>query len=249
MKTAAIGSTRVRQRPAPVAGSAWPQAAPLVLNSSTLVDAYGAHRAAAYRLAYSILADGPAAEDAVQDTFIKLWTGGAQFDPTRGPILGLVLTIARHMSIDGIRRQTRRRRVEGTYSIDESSTSDGPERTTEREEEAHNVKVALLHLPSEQRAVVELAYFSGLTRQEIAAAMTIPVGTVKSRMRLAMRKLASALGDEPLRRGCGGDDCTACCGDRDRRMQGAGTGAKHDVEACQTPQLSVRQRSAPVGRD
>jgi RNA polymerase sigma-70 factor, ECF subfamily len=160
-----------------------------------LAAAYGAHRDAAYRLAYGILRDGQAAEDAVQDAFVKFWTGTAQFDPSRGSMRALLLTIARHTSIDVIRRRTRRQRTENTYCTDATYVTDGPERETERADEARHVRDALRALPYEQRRAIELAYFSGLTRREIAASCTVPVGTVKSRMRLGMRKLAVTLGD------------------------------------------------------
>jgi RNA polymerase sigma-70 factor (ECF subfamily) len=73
--------------------------------------------------------------------------------------------------------------------------TDGPERATERAEEARRIRDALLALPGEQRRAIEMAYFAGLTRREIAASGTASVGTVKSRMRLGMKKLASALTD------------------------------------------------------
>ena len=143
----------------------WRPAVPAALDPTTLVAAYGAHRGAAYRLAYRILGDGPAAEDAVHDAFLKLWTGTAQFDPSRGSMRGLLLTIARHTSIDVIRRQARRLRTERTYCTDAIYVTDGPERATERAEEARHVRDALLALPGEQRRAIEMAYFSGLTRR------------------------------------------------------------------------------------
>jgi RNA polymerase sigma factor (sigma-70 family) len=176
----------------------WRRANGAVLDPTTLVAAYDAHRAAAYRLAYQVLGDGPSAEDAVQDAFLKLWTGAAQFDPSRGSMRGLLLTITRHTSVDGIRRRARRQRTENTYCTEATYVTDGPERETERADEARHVRDALLLLPSEQRRAIEMAYFAGLTRREIAAAGTVPVGTVKSRMRLGMRKLATALSDRRL---------------------------------------------------
>jgi RNA polymerase sigma-70 factor (ECF subfamily) len=76
--------------------------------------------------------------------------------------------------------------------------TDGPEHETERADEALRVRDALFLLPAEQRRAIEMAYFSGLTRREIAASGTVPVGTVKSRLRLGMRKLALTLGDRRL---------------------------------------------------
>jgi RNA polymerase sigma-70 factor (ECF subfamily) len=173
----------------------WRAPAPIALDTATLVAAYGEHRGAAYRLAYRILGDGAAAEDAVHDAFLKLWTGTAQFDPSRGSMRGLLLTIARHTSIDVIRRRARRQRTENTYCADATYVTDGPERLTECADEARHVRAALLALPGEQRSAIEMAYFGGLTRREIAALDTVPVGTVKSRMRLGMKKLASTLAD------------------------------------------------------
>ncbi len=195
MTTATIETAPTLRRVKDVNG--WRPAVPVALDPATLVDAYGAHRGAAYRLACRILGDGPAAEDAVQDAFLKLWTGTAQFDPSRGSMRGLLLTITRHTSIDVIRRRARRQRTESTYCTDATYVTDGPARETERADEARHVRDALLALPGEQRRAIELAYFSGLTRREIAASGAVPVGTVKSRMRLGMRKLASMLADAP----------------------------------------------------
>lgn len=199
MTTVTIETTPLRPWPGNRAAvNGWRPAVPAALDPTTLVAAYGAHRGAAYRLAYQILGDGPGAEDAVQDAFLKLWTGAAQFDPSRGSMRGLLLTITRHTSIDGIRRRARRQRTEGTYCADATYVTDGPERETERADEARDVRDALLLLPGEQRRAIEMAYFAGLTRREIAAERTVPVGTVKSRMRLGMRKLATTLADRRL---------------------------------------------------
>ena len=196
MTTAAIDNvfvpTRLKDNRA-VPG--WRSAVPAALGPPTLTAAYIAHRDAAYRLAYGILRDGAAAEDAVQDAFLKLWAGRAQFDPSRGSMRELLLTIARHTSIDVIRRRTRRQRTESTYCIDATYVTDGPERATEQADDARHVRAALRALPGEQRRAIEMAYFSGLTRREIAASGTVPIGTVKSRMRLGMKKLASTLAD------------------------------------------------------
>lgn len=171
-------------------------ARPTPLDSTTLTVAYGLYRPAAYRLAYQILGDGAAAEDVVQDAFLKLWTGNAQFDPARGSMRGLLLMIVRHTSLDVIRRRGRRQRTERTYCADATYVADGPERVAEQAQDARRVRDALIELPGEQRCPIEMAYFSGLTRREIAASVAIPIGTVKSRMRLGLRKLAFTLSDD-----------------------------------------------------
>jgi RNA polymerase sigma-70 factor, ECF subfamily len=173
----------------------WRPAVPTGLDPTTLVAAYGAHRSAAYSLAYRILGDGPLADDAVQDAFVKLWTGAAQFDSSRGSMPGLLLTIARHTSIDIIRRRARRQRTESAYCTDATYVTDGPEHVTERADDARRVRHAVDALPGDQRSAIEQAYFSGLTRREIAASGGVPIGTVKSRVRLGMKKLALTLAD------------------------------------------------------
>ena len=165
------------------------------LDATTLVDAYAEHRGAAFSLAYRILGDASSAEDAVQDAFVKLWTGSSQFDPSRGSMRGLVLTIARHTSIDVIRRRARRQRTEGEYCIDATYVTDGPEQATERAYDAGRVRGAVDALPGHQRSAIKQAYYAGLTRREIATSSGVATGTVKSRMRLGMKKLALALAD------------------------------------------------------
>ena len=196
MTTALIETSRLppRARRNPALASARP-ADPVAGHEGSLGAAYGEHRAAAYRLAYRILGDGPGAEDAVQNAFLKLWTGAAKFDPVRGSMRGLVLTIARNTSIDVIRRRSRRQRTERTYCTNATYVTDSPEYATERADDARSLKDALVALPLEQRSAIEMAYFSGLTCRQIAAEMTVPVGTVKSRMRLGLKKLASTLAD------------------------------------------------------
>jgi RNA polymerase sigma-70 factor, ECF subfamily len=161
------------------------------------VDAFtllvGRYRLPAVRLAYGIA--GNEAEDAVQDAFVKLWVGTAQFDEARGSMRGLLLTITRHTSIDAIRKRTRRQRTETTYYAEAPHVIDGPERATECADDARHIRSALVALPDQQRRAIEMAYFSGLTRREIATSHAVPEGTVKSRMRLGMAKLALTLAD------------------------------------------------------
>jgi RNA polymerase sigma-70 factor (ECF subfamily) len=190
------------------AGDRWRPAIPVTLDSETLVTAYGVHRGAAYSLAYKILGNAQAAEDAVQDAFLKLWTGAAQFDPSRGSMRGLLLTIARHTSIDSIRKRARRQQAESTYCVGATYVTDGPEHETECADEARRVRDALLTLPGTQRRPIEMAYFAGLTRREIADSSSVPAGTVKSRMRLGMHKLALALGDRAMHSGFDGRTTT-----------------------------------------
>ncbi len=130
---------------------------PFTMDEPALASAFGDHREAAHRLAQQIVRDSSLADDAVQDAFVKLWKGNAQFDPSRGTMRGLVLTIARHSAIDLIRRQTRRERTEGLYCTDATYVTDGPEQQTERAAEARRVRAAVRALPKSQRSTVEMA--------------------------------------------------------------------------------------------
>ncbi len=210
----------------------WRTPVSATLDRETLVTAYGAHRAAAHLVAYRILGDGPEAEDVVEEAFLKLWTGATQFDPARGSMRGLILTITRHTSIDVIRKRARRLRTESAYCADATYVTDGPERATERADEARRVRHALRSLPQEQRRTIELAYFSGFTRREIGASGAVPVGTVKSRMRLGMKKLALSLADySPVTSNALAARRDPRCGD-ERLSRTAAIRASSPVAAC-----------------
>lgn len=179
-------------------------AAVVRLGPAALAAAYDEHARAIYGVAYRMLGDRSAAEDVVQDAFLKLWTAAAQFDPARGPVLGLLVTIARHKAVDGMRRVARQRRSEGLYCLNEpAAIHDDPAVTLELTEGARDVRSALLALPQEQRRVIELMYFRDLTCRQIACEVIVPIGTVKSRMRLGLRKLAATLGDAGRSEYCG----------------------------------------------
>ena len=149
-------------------------------------------------LALRILADRALAEEVVQETFWRAWRNAASFQEQRGAFAGWLLGIARNQAIDFCRR----RRVRPQVLLDEADESPlehMPDRSTDVAESAwtaikhQQVYAALSDLPSDQRRVIELAYFGGLTRQEIAARTGEPLGTIHSRARLALKKLRAAL--------------------------------------------------------
>jgi RNA polymerase sigma-70 factor, ECF subfamily len=149
----------------------------------------------AFGLAVRILRDEAAAADAVQEAFVAIWRQASRLDPRRGSVEGLVLTMVHHKSIDALRVRTRQSGRSGALDfdvIDEQAASafDVVASALTRDE----VLRALDGLPAEQREVIDLAYFGGLTQQEIAERTGTPVGTVKSRMRLSMEKLRAAFG-------------------------------------------------------
>ncbi len=151
----------------------------------------------AFGLAYRILGDGPAAEDAVQEAFLTLWRQAERLDSTRGRVTSLLMTLVHHRAIDALR--ARRGLLARQAPLDpaavEERLPDVPDRVANllRQEE---VRRALNTLPEEQRKPIEMAYFEGLTHVEISRALNIPLGTVKSRLRLGLEKMRSALGIE-----------------------------------------------------
>ncbi len=165
-----------------------------LVKSAAFAELYDRHSVAAYSLARRIVGTGHA-DDAVQDAFLTLWRNAATFDETRGAVRSWLLGMVRNRSIDTLRKlEVHDRRRSGATDLDEWIAAPGStEGRFERAEQASTVNGALASLPVEQREVVELAYFGGLTQQEIAARLAIPLGTVKGRTRLAFDKLRNEL--------------------------------------------------------
>ena len=149
----------------------------------------------AFALAYRVLNDPEAAEDAVQEAFLTIWRRAESYQETRGVVRSWVLTVVRNRAIDMVRARQSRPKVGA--SLDDigslASPDADPADTALRNVEAVAVRAALAQLPQEQRLTVELAFFSGLTYPEVAARTNTPLGTVKSRMRLAMERLRGLL--------------------------------------------------------
>src|SRR6185312_13625778 len=144
----------------------------------------------AFGLAYRILGDAATAEEVVQDAFMSVWHRAVSFDARRGNTRSWLLTIVHHRAIDQLRGRYGRRRGEIDFDTLEPVLA-GPDLWGEVVGglRAEAVRAALRTLPEEQRRAIEFAYFEGLTQQEIAERTGIPLGTVKSRMRLGLRKL------------------------------------------------------------
>jgi RNA polymerase sigma-70 factor, ECF subfamily len=155
-----------------------------------------------------ILADADEADDVVEETFWQTWRGAARFDASRGSVQTWLLTIARTRSLDRLRARRRRREESADTADDEGSSSVSaltadqgadPSAGAEHEEQRRMIRTALAGLPAEQRTTLELAYYEGLSQSEIADRMNEPLGTVKTRTRMALQKLRGAL--EGLREG------------------------------------------------
>ncbi len=148
-----------------------------------------------HSLAVHLLRDGRDAEDIVEETFWQAWRGAARYDVARGSVGSWLLTICRSRSLDKLR--SRRRRPEDT-NLDDAPAAESPEPDAMSAlvtmETGRVVRAALAELPLEQRQTIELAYFRGLSQSEIAEKTGQPLGTIKTRIRLAMVKLREKLG-------------------------------------------------------
>jgi len=154
------------------------------------------HSDAAFSLAYRMCGKRSVAEDVAQESFLALWRGGARYDRARGSVRTWTLGIVHNRAIDALRRSSvHERRRANDEGIEEELVA--PERTDAQamsKAASQDIRSALGELPTEQRHVIELAYFGGFTHTEIATMLDTPVGTVKGRMRLGLDKLRGHLG-------------------------------------------------------
>ena len=139
------------------------------------------------------MGDRGRAEDATQETFASIWRSAARFDPERGEATSWLYTVARNAVVDGLRR---RREPPVDEAPELPATDPGPDDAAESAWVAWRVHRALETLPEQERSLVELAYWSGLSQSEIAQYLDVPLGTVKTRTRSALRRLADELGEE-----------------------------------------------------
>ncbi len=155
------------------------------------------HADASFSLAYRMCGRRAIAEDVVQEAFLSLWRSGARYDPTRGSVRTWVLSTVHNRAIDAFRRETGRtsRDVSDDGITERMHSAERTDVEVERRDEAQHVHSALGELPVEQRQVIELAYFGGLSHRQIAEMLKLPAGTVKGRMRLGLTKMKVALGD------------------------------------------------------
>jgi len=139
------------------------------------------------------IGDRGRAEDATQDTFASIWRSASRYDPTRGRPASWLYTVARNAIIDGLRR-----RPDPTVSDppDIATGEPGPAEAAESEWVSWRVHRALETLPESERPLVELAYWSGMSQSEIADFLGMPLGTVKTRTRAALGRLAGELEGE-----------------------------------------------------
>jgi len=151
---------------------------------------YERHSRSAFSLAYRMMGERQAAEDLTQDAFIKVWRNAASYRAERGSVRTWILSIVHNRGIDQLRSTASRRRTQEKIEA-LAPRSQPSEAFSEiwRNSRRDQVREALKTLPPEQLKILELAYFSGYTHVEISELLSLPLGTVKGRMRLGLKKI------------------------------------------------------------
>jgi len=159
---------------------------------------YDRHGGAAYSLAHRIVGSPEAAEDVTQEAFLSIWRSGARFDSARGSVRSWTLGVVRNRSIDALRRQSGKApklNFDDDAALEAQPAQELTDSEAIRRETASRVRGAIKELPEEQSEVIGLAYFGGFTHSEIASMLSMPLGTVKGRMRLGLEKIRLSLAE------------------------------------------------------
>jgi len=171
-------------------------------DSAALAELYDHYADLLYSLALRIVGSASDAEEVLQDSWLQVWRSAKRHDPARGSVGAWLVTIARSRALDRVRSMGSRRRAEGAASTE--AAADPPPPVTDpaagyaRRMLRKDVASAITALAPQQRQVVELAYFEGLSQTEIAAKLDAPLGTVKSWTRQALLKLRERVPMEAL---------------------------------------------------
>ena len=160
---------------------------------------YDRHIRAAYSLSYRMMGERQAAEDLAQDAFLKVWRSSGGYRSERGSVRTWILSIVHNRGIDQLRSLASRRRTQDR--VEQSAPRSQPSEAfaeTWRNRQREQIREALDTLPAEQLKILELAYFSGYTHVEISNLLDIPLGTVKGRMRLGLKKIRDYFGQQDV---------------------------------------------------
>jgi RNA polymerase sigma-70 factor, ECF subfamily len=165
-----------------------------------LRELYDRYSGAVYSMAYRVLNNETETQDLLQEVFLQIWQKAALYDPTRGKPLTWVMSLARNKAIDRLRSLQRRSRLHDeiqkeSQSVDPINSGDSRDEVY-AQETGRVVRGAVMELSKEQRQAIEMAYFSGLTQNEIAERLNEPLGTIKARIRRGMLRLKDILADK-----------------------------------------------------
>lgn len=158
-------------------------------NERAFLTLYDHYASRVHGLTLHILGDVMLAEEATQDTFLKLWSRSRQYLAERGPFLPWLLTIARRVALDRLRLEARRPALSDSNDPEDAWQTIPDLETMADESRWRSMYFAVQALHPDQRKVIELAYYQGLSQSEIVEVLGWPLGTVKTRLRAAMEKL------------------------------------------------------------
>lgn len=170
-----------------------------ISDPTVYTEIYEKHRRGVFAAAFRILGNEAQADDVVQDVFIKVWRKPGSFDAKRGELGSYLRLMARSRALDLWREaQAAGRasdRLKVAVSVGAGQSEERPDQIAERAESTDTVVDALRTLPENQREAVVLAYWGGLTAEEVARRAAVPLGTAKSRIRLGLAKLRDEFGE------------------------------------------------------
>ncbi|MEW4371219.1 RNA polymerase sigma factor [Paenibacillus kandeliae] len=167
-------------------------------DTEALEEVYDRYERAVYAFAYRIVHDTMAAEEVVQELFLRVWNHAERYDRGQGKLSTWMFTIARNIAVDMLRRKSSRAAAD---AVGDEVLQVIPDTGTDVEQEVtmnwerQRIREAMMELREEQQQVIESIYFQGLTQHEVSEKFSIPLGTVKSRVRLAIRQLHGKLAE------------------------------------------------------
>lgn len=170
-------------------------------DASALELLYDRYERAVYSFAYRIVGDPMTAEETVQELFLRVWNNAERYEASQGKLTTWMFAITRNIAVDMLRRKSK---GAATTTVEQETLTayadeyTNTEAEVERKWEGTRIKEALSQLNDDQQQVIESIYYAGLTQQEVSSRFGIPLGTVKSRVRLAMRQLQKLLADAEL---------------------------------------------------
>ncbi len=150
-------------------------------DQTALAELYRRYGTAVYSIAMRVLDNPTLAEEATQDTFLKIWNKPDAWDRNGGAFSSWLLTVARYTAIDRLRKEVHHK---PTIELDETHAG-----LDDLRHDEHGFVLLLTHLPPEQSRLIEMAFYQGMTHQELADKLNLPLGTVKTRLRLGLQKL------------------------------------------------------------
>lgn len=163
-------------------------------NAAAMETLYDRYSKPVFSFAYRMMSDRDHAEDLMQEVFLRAWRRSSRFSDSRGTLISWLLSITHNMAIDEIRKRQRRPQKAETQEPELlmgtlRDTDDPVESQAVATVSGQVIRDVLKEIPDNQRIVLELGYFRGMTQREISERLNVPLGTVKTRMRLALRKL------------------------------------------------------------